>query len=162
MRWNLSIYLSVILIRSKERDERAAGRGGRRRGAAEEESEGGAKAAVRTAALARDRYGKSMRAGPARSESVALWRAVTRDEFRAQHFQEWVRLGHYMLAIPMTSVACERRFSLLKFIKGTLRTALGEKHLDVCMRVAAAGLDPATYDCRAAMEHWMKAKKRHA
>ena len=100
--------------------------------------------------------------GPARSESVALWRAVTRDEFRAQHFQEWIRLGHYMLAIPMTSVACERRFSLLKFIKGTLRTALGEKHLDVCMRVAAAGLDPATYDCRAAMEHWMKAKKRHA
>jgi hypothetical protein len=121
----------------------------------------GDKAAVCTAALARDRYCKSMRAGPARSESIALWRAVTQDEFRARHFQERVRLGHYMLAIPTTSVACERRFSLLNFIKDALRTALGEAHLSVCMRNAAAGLDPATYDCRAAMERWMKAKKRH-
>lgn len=99
--------------------------------------------------------------GGKRSATSALWRAVEQDEYRMAHFLEWHKLAMFMLAVPITSVEPERRFSLLGLVKTDLRTCLSAAHLNACVRVASCQYTVETYDPKPALNRWNSLKKRH-
>ena len=63
------------------------------------------------------------------------------------------------LCIPVTSVACERGFSLQNRIKVKSRTALTPENLDMLMKLST-GPDIEDFPYPAAIQHWRKEKKR--
>ncbi|CAL9702122.1 unnamed protein product [Knipowitschia caucasica] len=43
----------------------------------------------------------------------------------------------YLLTLSVTQVACERTFSILKFVKNRLRTSLSQEHLEAFLLMSA-------------------------
>jgi len=64
-----------------------------------------------------------------------------------------------LLCVPVTSVECERAFSLQNRIKTKLRNRLGEERVDLLMRISM-GPSIDTFEHNAAVRHWQKQKQR--
>ncbi|KAH3739904.1 hypothetical protein DPMN_046594 [Dreissena polymorpha] len=63
------------------------------------------------------------------------------------------------MCIPVSSVACERGFSLQNRIKVKSRTSLNPENLENLMKISAGpGLDSFPYN--RAIKHWRTQKKR--
>lgn len=76
---------------------------------------------------------------------------------------EWLRLGQLALTIVPGSVAAERLFSNVSFIKSKLRNRLEPEHLSACLRVycqpwyTVGGSTPFPYD--EIVTRWTEMKK---
>jgi hypothetical protein len=64
-----------------------------------------------------------------------------------------------MLCIPVTSVECERAFSLQNRIKTKLRNRLNEQRINVLMKIAT-GPPTTSFDFATAVRHWRAVTKR--
>ena len=75
------------------------------------------------------------------------------------HVPNYVAVCKLLLCIPVTSVECERTFSMQNRIKNKLCNRLGEERVDVLIKIS---LGPATevFDFRTAVQHWKAAKQR--
>lgn len=66
-----------------------------------------------------------------------------------------------MLCVPVTSVECERAFSLQNRIKTKLRNRLGEERIDLLMRISMGpGPSVESFEYKAAVRQWRKQKQR--
>ena len=65
-----------------------------------------------------------------------------------------------MAVQPLTSVACERAFSVMTRVKTALCNRMGEEALGYKMRVIANKIPVAQFDFPAAVAVWMRAKSR--
>jgi hypothetical protein len=74
-------------------------------------------------------------------------------------FPEISKLMEIGLCIPVSSVACERGFSLQNRIKTKLRTRLGDSSIDVLMKLAS-GPPRNQFPYHAAVRHWKCEKSR--
>ena len=76
-----------------------------------------------------------------------------------EDFPEVSRLCRIALCVPVTSVACERGFSLQNKIKVKARTSLNPESLDTLMKFAKGPvLEDFPYE--RAIQHWNNQKKR--
>ena len=66
-----------------------------------------------------------------------------------------------MLCVPVTSVECERAFSLQNRIKTKLRNRLGEERIDLLMQISMGpGPSVESFEYKAAVRQWKKQKQR--
>ena len=77
----------------------------------------------------------------------------------AEDYPEITRLCKIAMCISVSSVACERGFSLQSKIKVKARTSLTHEALDMLMKLAT-GPEIKTFPYELAMRHWNKEKKR--
>ena len=76
-----------------------------------------------------------------------------------EDFPEVSRLCRIALCVPVTSVACERGFSLQNKIKVKARTSLNPESLDTLMKLAK-GPELEDFPYERAIQHWNNQKKR--
>ena len=76
-----------------------------------------------------------------------------------EDYPEISRLCKIAMCIPVSSVACERGFSLQNKIKVKARTSLTPEALDMLMKLAT-GPEIETFPYELAVRHWNKEKKR--
>ena len=69
------------------------------------------------------------------------------------------KLCHISLCIPVTSVPCERGFSLQNRIKVKSRTSLNPENLDMLMKLAV-GPEIESFPYERAIRHWHREKRR--
>ena len=79
-----------------------------------------------------------------------------------RHFEEYPltkKLCHISLCIPITSVPCERGFSLQNRIKVKSRTSLTPENLDMLMKLSV-GPDIDSFPYEKAVRHWHREKRQ--
>jgi hypothetical protein len=72
-----------------------------------------------------------------------------------------VRLMHYVLALPVTTVECERGFSVMNLVKTDLRNRLSTKTLDALMRVRIESPPRKDVKWSRVLALWFAARPRH-
>ena len=80
--------------------------------------------------------------------------------FQHEQFRELAKLVNIGGTFLASSVECERGFSLMNSIKTKLRNRLGERHLDMIMRVKSYQQDGCVIDKVKVYEEWVSKKDR--
>lgn len=99
--------------------------------------------------------GKSVR-------TAQLLRAFLQQPSSQKEFPETCKLMSYALTLPISTVECERGYSLMNLIKTLLRNRLGQERLQDLMRVALVGkgVTDKSIDWMAILQFWFAAKAR--
>ncbi len=80
-------------------------------------------------------------------------------DIHGSELSQWIKLAQFYIALPVSSVANERSFSLMNLIKTAVRNKTGTAHLNALMRLASSR--HFTYkDYVRAYELWEAACKR--
>ena len=82
----------------------------------------------------------------------------------AERISEFQRVAHYVMAIPIGSVDCKRRFARMRLCKSDMRSSLLVSHLNACVRVASCqsrGMHGVQqFDANRVWHMWRDAKPR--
>jgi hypothetical protein len=86
------------------------------------------------------------------------WRAFLLEN--ADLYPNTSRLVRLLLNLPVSTVACERGFSLFKFIKSRSRNRLSGENSDTLLRLSSEVDDPKNFDFAKALLSWKQRKER--
>ena len=92
-------------------------------------------------------------------DTSSLWLSVARSETLSSLLSQWLIIARITLVLPIGSVANEREFSLVNFVKNERRNRLNMAPLNACLSV---GMCPGTLEeCpfEKAFTHWNDAKE---
>ncbi len=91
--------------------------------------------------------------------TLQVW--VTLQDIHGSELSEWIKLAQFYIALPVSSVANERSFSLMNLIKTAVRNRTGTAHLNALMRLASSRhFTYKDYPYVRAYELWEAACKR--
>lgn len=85
-------------------------------------------------------------------------RILTEQADALPHYSVMCSMCTLLLCVPVTSVECERAFSLQNRMKTKLRNRLGEERLNRIM-IINTGPSIDSFDFMSAVRHWRSAKK---
>ena len=88
------------------------------------------------------------------SATVRLWERLLSQPALSAPISEYCKLGKVVMAIPIGSVANERRFSRMSIVKSKHRNRLEQKHLNTCLRIAGSNHTHTNFDYNRAFEIW--------
>ena len=91
------------------------------------------------------------------------WLYVESHAQLSDRLSAYLALARLVFTLPTGSVGCERLFSRLKLTKNRLRSKLGERHVNVCIRLSSARLNGVTYatlDTTRVLKAWHELKDR--
>ena len=91
---------------------------------------------------------------------VSIFADLINFTFQHEQFRELAKLVDIGGTFLASSVECERGFSLMNSIKTKLRNRLGERHLDMIMRVKSYQRDGCAVDKVKIYEEWVSKKDR--
>ena len=94
-----------------------------------------------------------------------LWKSVFRlnQEGNKGHWRATLLILEICLCAPHTNAGLERFFSLLKYVKSTLRCCLSSDMLNALMRIKIAGPSLEEFhknECKRCVEYWYSTKNR--
>jgi hypothetical protein len=91
---------------------------------------------------------------------ACMWEAISMSPAAEQHIGEYLRLAKLLLTVVSGSVADERVFSVMEFVKCPRINRL-QRHLELCVRVKAQSFYTLkTFPYEKALKHWHDASMR--